>query len=69
MSRWMLQRFRFVAYLWGIETFIASNSSIVVTASFVAYLWGIETFSLGAISHEIRWFVAYLWGIETGLSL
>ena len=45
-TAWRLQHFYislFVSYLWGIETYQASNVIDMHQAQFVSYLWGIET--------------------------
>jgi len=58
---------KFVAYLWGIETFSPSKSGNDSNLVFVAYLWGIETALYAIIALWKKLFVAYLWGIETFL--
>jgi len=55
---------KFRAYLWGIESEIHDDVSLIEVVEFRAYLWGIERLLSevgGAKQEEFR---AYLWGIE-----
>ena len=62
----VLPNFRFLLYLWGIETKTSGVSAEQQTQTFLLYLWGIETYIYQSYSlHMASPFLLYLWGIET----
>ena len=62
-----LSHFKFLPYLWGIETERNYQTRSYWT-QFLPYLWGIETFINTFYFFVCFLFLPYLWGIETELS-
>ena len=60
------EAYKFVSYLWGIETLQTLQMLVSPRHGFVSYLWGIETTQFSRRRRSLqRRFVSYLWGIET----